>query len=578
MSNVTLFTELTDPKSGYTKTLQSVLDAIKDPTARIKPKILELRGCNDKNQRETLKRSLPVVCFSGVFTERRASCLKDYSKIICLDFDEVECLEDLETDLRLNEFVLACWRSPSDAGVKALVRVSSDNHLGHALALLKDFPLADPNAIKDVCRATFLSWDTNLYHNPNSSIYDRLILPKCTPEQTYNNLKTWLSNKGNHFVSGNRNSFIVKLAAGGNRFGIDKEYLKTQIEFDFVMGSDFTRNEMTRTVDGIYNRYQSQFSTQSFENVSSTKQVDEIMNADEGEVNDIITVNDIQEDLVRDFEEGSPGGETTYYPELDKIFRFCRGEQTTLTGVSGAGKSIILTQLLVIKAAFEKKKFGILSMEQYPPTFFYKEIIRMIVGKPLERNALDRMTRAEFDLAMQWVHEHFYYIYPSSADPTPEWTLGEFYEAIIKFGVDGVVVDPYNSQSHDFRSAGGRDDRYISSMLRKNERFALQNNVYFFNVAHPKGIGKKEDGTYREPTADEISGGPAWWQCSSNILIHHRPTLPLDIHDTSCTLRSQKIKKQPANGKPGVANFNFDWRSGRFFDENHFNPLTKFKL
>lgn len=578
MINVSLFTSLTDPKSQRTVSLDSVLNGIKKPDAKIKSKIEKLRATSDKSEREGMKRQLPIICFSGVFSERRASCLKEYSKIICLDFDEVECLEDLETDLWQNEHILAAWRSPSGVGVKALVKVSSDNHLGHAMALLRDFPAADQNAIKDVCRATFLSWDVNLYHNPNSTVYDRLLLPKLSQEQTYANLKTWLSNKGQHFVNGNRNSFIVKLAAGGNRFGIDVDFLKQQIEFDFLTGSDFTRNEMVRTVDGIYNRYQSQHNIQSFENVTSTKQVDEIMNADEGEINDIITVKDIKEDLIKDFEEGSPGGETTYFPELDKVFRFARGEQTTITGVAGAGKSIMLIHLLVIKAALENKKFGILSMEQYPPSYFYREIIRMIIGKPLERGMLNRMTRAEFDLGMQWVHEHFYYIYPSSSDPSPEWTLAEFFEAIIKYGVDGVVVDPYNSQSHDFKSAGGRDDRYISSMLRKNERFALQNDVYFFNVAHPRGIGKKEDGVYKEPTADEISGGPSWWQCCSNILIHHRPTLPLDIHDTSCTLRSQKIKRQPSNGRPGVANFNFDWKSGRFFDTTGFNPLTKFKL
>src|SRR5882672_4361541 len=266
MRNVTLFTSLTDPKSGYVKTLESVLNAIKDPTATVKPKIEKLRETRDKSERENLKRQLPVICFSGVFTERRAACLKEYSRIICLDFDEVECLEDLETALRMNEHILACWRSPSGVGVKALVTVSSDNHLGHAMALLKDFPEADPNAMKDTCRATFLSWDVDLYHNPDATVYEQLILPKCSQEQTYSNLKTWLSNKGLQFVTGNRNSFIVKLAAGGNRFGIDQEYLKQQVEFDFLTGNDFTRNEMVRTVDGIYNRYQSQFNTQSFEN------------------------------------------------------------------------------------------------------------------------------------------------------------------------------------------------------------------------------------------------------------------------------------------------------------------------
>lgn len=577
MNKVTLFPKLTDPGNAHVKTLESTLNAIKDPNASVKSKVEKIRTTKDKSLREELKKELPIICFGGTFTERRASALVEYSKIICLDFDEIECLEDLEEELKANEYVYALWRSPSGIGLKALIQVSTDNHLGHALALLKDFPEADPNAIKDVNRATYLSWDVNLYHNPKARIYDRVVLPKYTDDQKYDNLKKWLENKGEQFVSGQRNSFIVKLSAAANRFGVDKEFLIQQIEFDFLKGSDFAKREMVKTVNGVYSRYQSQNNTVLADEVWTDKKVEEVMRV-EDKSPDIILVRDIMPELIKDFEEGTPGGESTYFPELDKIFRWMRGEKTTMTGVSSAGKSIMLLHLLVVKAIFDNQKFGVLSMEQYPPIYFYREIARMLTGKPLEKDQLTRMSFQEYSRALEWINEHFYFIYPAKDDPTPEWTLGRFYEAIIKYGIDGCVVDPYNSQSHDYKSAGGRDDRYIASMLRKNQRFALQNDVYFIDVAHPRGIGKNEDGTYREPTADEISGGPAWWQCSDNILIQHRPSLPLDFKDTTCTLTSSKIKKQPSNGRPGKVTFNYDWKSCRYYDENGFNPLTKFKL
>jgi hypothetical protein len=173
---------------------------------------------------------------------------------------------------------------------------------------------------------------------------------------------------------------------------------------------------------------------------------------------------------------------------------------------------------------------------------------------------------------MDFIKEHFFYIYPENDDPTPEYTQARFMELIIKYGIDGVITDPYSSQVHDFASASGRDDRYIANMLNKAQRFALQNNVYNVIVAHPKNIGKNEDGTYKEPSADSISGGVTWWQRSDNVLCFHRPFVPLDFSDPTCTLSSLKIKKQPLNGRPGKKEFTYNHWTGRYY-MNNFNPL-----
>jgi hypothetical protein len=295
------------------------------------------------------------------------------------------------------------------------------------------------------------------------------------------------------------------------------------------------------------------------------------------ETNDIITVSDVKVDLMKDYDDGTPMGGTTYFPLLDNHYRFLKGEVTTVTGLAGMGKSSMLIQLLTIRAAFNNEKFALLSMESFPPVFFYKEIARALIGKPVEMGAKNRMTRQEYELALEWINQHFYFIYPSKDEPSPEWTMARFYEAIAKYSIDGTIVDPYNTQSHDMSKAGGREDKYIAQMLNKSQRFALTNNVYFFIVAHPRSIGKKDDGCYKEPTADEISGGSVWWQRSDNILIYHRPSLPLDFQDPTCTLRSSKIKKQQINGKPGVVTMTYDWRISRYF-ENGFNPLDSFTL
>lgn len=573
---VTLFNKLTDTKTHQHWPVDKILEGIKKG-GELKPLFDKIRSTEDKEERNELKKTLPLVCFGGVFTERRAAALKDYSKIICMDFDGLgDRLGEVRDLLKEDAHTMAVFLSPSGDGVKALIKVASDNHLGHALALLKEWPDADANAIKDVSRACFVSYDPDLYYNPKSETYTKFVESVHTDQQKYEKLVKWLEGKGETFAQGNRNNFIAKLAGAMNRFGITEDFAKQVIEKDYVKDDGFTLREGHAVVRSMYTNYADQFNTASFDDAMSDKEVSNILSS-EIDAKDIITLYDVREDLEQAFETGMKGGDTTYFPILDNHFRFMKGELTTLTGIANAGKSSMLAQLLILQAAFKKEKAVFLSMESFPPVFFYREFIRTIMGKPVEHNSPHRMSRQEYNRAMEWVNEHFLFLYPTKDDPTPDWTLGRFAEAIIKYSVGTVVIDPMNSMSHDYKSMGGRDDRYLANMLTKYQRFALQNNVNFFLVAHPRSIGKKEDGTYKEPSADEISGGPTYWQRCENILSFHRPSLPLDFQDNTCTLRSWKIKKQVLNGTPGVSTFNYDKRVGRYF-ECGFNPLEGFKL
>jgi hypothetical protein len=570
---ITIFKNLFDRKPYYYNE-KNAFDAIRTG-GKQKDLVKQIRVETDKEARNELKKQLGVILWSGKFSERRANALIEYSNLICLDFDN--CDPDETKDfLKSLPYVYACFESPSGVGAKAIIKVSSLNHEGHFKALVKELPGIDPSG-KDISRACFMSYDPTIHINEHAEVYTKIIESVYTNEQKYEKLKKWLANKGEQFVTGNRNTFLAKLAGACNRFGIPADFTLEVLKRDFVADSDFTERETENVVRNIYTNYSDKFGTSSFdEAIDEQKFVEDILST-EVEAHDIILVEDVRVDLIRDFEEGTERGLTTHFPILDNHYRFLKGEITTVTGLPNMGKTTMLSQLLLARAAFNNEKFAFLSMEQYPPTFFYKELIRAIVGKPVERHYHDRMTLAEFNRGLEWVNEHFYFIYPEKEEPTPEWTLARFYEAIVKYGVDGCVVDPYNSQSHDFGGAKGRDDRYIAAMLNKSQRFALTNNIYYYTVAHPRNIGKNEKGFYKEPTADEISGGGAWYQRSDNILIYHRPSMPVDYRDPLCTLRSAKIKKQMICGKPGVVEYMYDDKIGRFF-ENGYNPLTKFKL
>lgn len=570
---VTVFKNLFDNKPFYA-TDDTLFEKIKNG-GKNNDLIKQIRETSDKEARNELKKQLAVILWSGKFSARKASALVEYNHLICLDFDGVD-VEETKKSLKEKPFVYAAFASPSGDGVKALVKVSSKNHLSHFKALSKEFPNLDQSG-KDVSRSCFMSADENIYINKHAETYTKLVESAHTNDQRYENLKSWLSNKGEKFASGNRNNFLAKLAGACNRFGIPQDYTLDVFRRDFVNNnSNFSMREAENVVKSIYQNYKDQFDSATFDDVIDEKDVDSILST-EIIANDIITVNDVKEDLMQDFDNGTPKGGSTYFPILDDHYRFLKGELTIMTGLAGVGKSTLLNQMLLCRAAFNNEKFALLSLESYPPIFFYKELARALIGKPVECESPIRMSRKEYELALEFINEHFYFIYPEKDDASPTWTMARFYETIVKHSVDGVVVDPFNSQAHDYKSAGGRDDKYISQMLNSSQRFALTNNVYFFIVAHPKGIGKDANGFYKEPTADEISGGVSWHQRADNVLIYHRPSLPIDYKDTTCTLRSAKIKKQSINGKPGMTTLDYDWRIARYY-ENKYSPLEKFKL
>ena len=81
------------------------------------------------------KKKLPVVCFSGEFSSRKDDALFEHSGVIVLDFDHVDVAETKQA-LGTDDYVLACWTSPSGDGVKALVRVTNpERHRDHFRAM-----------------------------------------------------------------------------------------------------------------------------------------------------------------------------------------------------------------------------------------------------------------------------------------------------------------------------------------------------------------------------------------------------------------------------------------------------------
>ena len=561
---VTAFKNIKSTKEAFYKPVSYFLDRIK--SGKSKDIILKIRSEKDKEKRNELKMQLPCICWSGEFKERNEAGLYKHSGFICLDFDDLEKPSEKRDSLKSDEYVYSAWISPSGNGVKALIKIPSDNHLGSYLAIEERYEKQIDRACKDVCRVCYESFDNDLWINENSTIfekqieitYDKVTIEKPITDQDliYQNLKVWLKNKGEFFIEGNRNVFLLKLCCACLRYGIPKHTTRDYLMYDFVNGSsNFKIAELDCVVNGAYSRYTSSFNTAGFDEKELVdKETKKVVSKEILDLSlppkDIIFLEEVFGDMLRDFDTGITKGETTCIPAIDDVFRWIKGELTVLHGIGNHGKSQMMNYLTIKKSVQKKWKWAVFSPEQFPPTRFYNELIQVYQGKSVMKGQY-QMSKDEYQTASQFINDHFYYLFPENDSPTPEYILERFKEIIYKKKVDGVIVDPFNQLYHDYSE---RDDKYLSKILTMFKRFAVMNDIYFVVLAHPNtsGMELKADGNYRMPYYTKISGGAMWGNKCDNILCYHRPNYRTNPRDTTCYFASQKIKNQQINGKPGT--------------------------
>jgi hypothetical protein len=559
---VTYFQSLFDKRPHYVTT-QSLLKSIKEGP-KCKDLIALIRATSDKEQQDKLKKQLPVICWGGKFKERRIEGLIEASGFIVLDLDDVDVVVRKKA-LAVLPFVYAIFVSPTGTGLKVLVRISTENYLGHFKALSKEIEDCDESG-KDISRACFMSYDKDTYVNEKADVYNKVLESAYTDEQRYEKLKTWLEKRGDKFVQGNRNNFLAKLAGACNRFGLSKDFVKKVFLTDFCKGGEFEEREAMGIIDSMYKR-EEEHNTASFDEAYSEKSVVAILSG-QIKTNDTIYLKDVADDLIRDYEEGTKLAPTTYFPSIDAIFRPLAGDLNVLCGIGNHGKSAFKKQLDLATSVKEGRRHAYFSPEEYPPLFWYRELIRAYIGKPIEQHDPRRMTLAEYKKGMEFVKEHFVFIYPPTL-PTPDYILERFGESIVKDGIRSLTLDPWNQLNHVMEK---RDDIYLGEVLSKFERFAQQYGVYFTVVCHPNKTMKDSEGNYSCPDIYDLNGGAVWNARATNICVLHRPNWGTDKSDPTVEFHSKKIKRQMLSGIPGLATLNYDRRTGRYYD-NGTNPM-----
>jgi twinkle protein len=283
-------------------------------------------------------------------------------------------------------------------------------------------------------------------------------------------------------------------------------------------------------------------------------------------VEGLIEVSDIEDAIDSIYDNGFSRGVSTGWRSLDNHYTVKTSYWTLVTGIPQHGKSEFVDALMVNLAREQDWKFGVYSPENYPFEYHFTKIAEKYVGKPffapdpMFSGTSERMNKDELNDAKDWVSSHFTFLGPEQ--PTLECVLDLAKVLILRKGIKGLVIDPWNMLEHDHDRRQSETD-YIGECLTKITRFAAYHDIHIWVVAHPRILHPLADGTYPVPRPYDVSGSAHWANRPRFAIAVYRDVLdtnkPTEIH-------IQKVSLKHC-GSVGVVPLRYERATGQYQED-----------
>jgi twinkle protein len=161
--------------------------------------------------------------------------------------------------------------------------------------------------------------------------------------------------------------------------------------------------------------------------------------------------------------------------------------------------------------------------------------------------------------AYDWIAQHFFFVRAEDESPTIDWCIQALVSSVLRYGVNAVILDPYNEFDHQ-RPTGMTETEYVSQMMSKIKRFAQNYSCHIFFVAHPAKMRRSHDGSFPMVEPYDIAGSANFANKSDVILIVER-----DFTKGSSDVRVHTKKMRfKQSGQIGVVDLEYDYISGRY--------------
>jgi len=267
----------------------------------------------------------------------------------------------------------------------------------------------------------------------------------------------------------------------------------------------------------------------------------------------VVTVNDINDELEEFIYEGFKPGYQVGLNNFDSIFSTYTGQFITVTGVPSSGKSDFVDRMAVGYNLKYGWKTAFASPENKPTFLHAHKLIRKVGGWMPKQSDLGT---DKWNKCFEIVNDNFYFIEAERYDL--DTVLKKGAELVKRKGIKCLVIDPYNKVKMKGAADMSITDATMEYLARV-EAFAKKYDVLVIIVAHPTKMYKKDDGTIDEPTMYNIKGGGEWYDASYHGLLVHR-----NYAENTVKVKVLKVKFQNLGENQAEAHFKWNHASGDY--------------
>jgi twinkle protein len=294
-----------------------------------------------------------------------------------------------------------------------------------------------------------------------------------------------------------------------------------------------------------------------------------IANAEPYPIAGLHNISDFEKETLALYRDGRKRGHSTGWPSLDELMTIRPGELTVVTGIPNSGKSEFVDALMVNLATRYGWRFAVCSFEN-PPAEHVAKLAEKHLSLPFWDGPSLRMSEDDLRRAMEWVADRFYLIRADEEAPTIDWILAAAKSAVLRHGIRGLVIDPYNEIEHK-RPTNQTETEYVSQLLGKVKRFAQSHGVHVWFIAHPAKLHRETDGKLPVPTLYDISGSANWANKADIGLVVHRDP---NRNPTRTDIFIRKVRFKSV-GKIGMTSLRYEHATGRYLEIPTAVPVGK---
>ena len=347
-----------------------------------------------------------------MFESRRDDALTTHNGLIVLDFDHID-VDGSKSILATDDYIKACWISPSGDGLKALIKISTPlKHREHFKAIQlymeRTYGLeVDPSG-KNESRACFESYDEDIIINEHSKTFSSLVSKteekqKAEHKQIttdYNKLAV-ISSIVRRATDGEKHTQLIKaahLAGGFVSAGRIEEDEARRVLLREILKKDIDSEENAK--NAISDAIEAGKRMPIRDVVDGESRAIREMQLNDNDFS-FVSNDDLDFSWITDYASGNIEiGLETGNEVLDKNFRY-KKDFTIINGISNVGKTTLALYLMVNSAVKHNWKWIVYSSENKTASVKMR-LMEFIVDMPIKQ-----MDPEMQKYAFNWVNKHF---------------------------------------------------------------------------------------------------------------------------------------------------------------------------